>query len=132
MIFEFYGEPVAKGRARVFKDRAGNIRGVTPTKTRAYEDSIKLQAIEQMKNEPMFDGALLLRVDIFRSFPKSMSKKKRAEALPVTRPDLDNYVKAIKDALSGIVWYDDSQVVSLLARKFYRDKPGVFIEIVNL
>lgn len=36
------------------------------------------------------------------------------------RPDLDNLVKAVKDAMTGVVYRDDSQIVELLAKK----KPG--------
>lgn len=62
--------------------------------------------------------------------PKSWSKRKQADALagqlmPTTKPDLDNCVKAIFDAVNGIVWTDDVQVVGLRVRKVYGATPGV-------
>jgi Holliday junction resolvase RusA-like endonuclease len=132
MIYRFvvYGEPVGKARARVFKDKAGNIRAVTPTKTRKWEDSIKLQAIAALGGKPLLDQSIFLHVTFIRSFPKSMSKKKRIEAQPTTKPDLDNYIKAVKDALRGIVWRDDSLICSLSAIKCYGDPPRVEISCI--
>ena len=76
-----------------------------------------------------------LSVKVYRSIPKSFSKKKHAAAaegtiLPTTKPDLDNYIKGIKDALSSIVWHDDNQVVEYRnCAKLYSDKPRVVIEV---
>jgi Holliday junction resolvase RusA-like endonuclease len=50
-------------------------------------------------------------------------------ACPTTKPDLDNLVKFIKDALNGIFWYDDSYVVEIQARKKYSESPRIEIEI---
>lgn len=45
------------------------------------------------------------------------------------KPDLDNLVKALKDALTGIVWKDDAQIVSLCARKTYGDRPAIYVKV---
>jgi len=42
---------------------------------------------------------------------------------PTTKPDIYNLVKGIKDSLSKFLWYDDSQVTELVARKLYSDNP---------
>jgi Holliday junction resolvase RusA-like endonuclease len=50
-------------------------------------------------------------------------KKQRAAALgeltPISKPDLDNVVKAIKDGCNKVAWKDDSQVIDLVAKKRY-------------
>lgn len=56
--------------------------------------------------------------------PKSYTKKKRAECLdclirPAKKPDIDNVLKAVLDALNGFAYDDDRQVVSVTCRKFY-------------
>jgi Holliday junction resolvase RusA-like endonuclease len=48
---------------------------------------------------------------------------------PTSRPDTDNYIKSVQDALNGIVWKDDSQVVALIADKWYSDKPRIEIDV---
>jgi crossover junction endodeoxyribonuclease RusA len=42
-----------------------------------------------------------------------------AGTLPTTRPDVDKLARAILDALTGIVWVDDAQVVALHVAKRY-------------
>ncbi len=73
-------------------------------------------------------------MDIYRQIPKSTSKKRRKlknerVIRPIVKPDIDNYTKGILDSLNGIVWKDDSQVVSLIANKYYSDNPRVEIQI---
>ena len=48
---------------------------------------------------------------------------------PTTKPDIDNLVKGIKDSLSKFLWYDDSQVTELVARKLYSDNPRAEVTI---
>ena len=45
--------------------------------------------------------------------------KKKTREYPTGRPDLDNYIKAVMDALNGWVWKDDSQIVHVEACKLY-------------
>ena len=53
------------------------------------------------------------------TMPKSRHRKKepRPSEWHTKRPDLDNVVKAVKDAANGIVWRDDSQVCKMAAHK---------------
>jgi crossover junction endodeoxyribonuclease RusA len=50
---------------------------------------------------------------------------------PTVAPDLDKYVRAVNDGLTGIAFVDDSQVIKILATKEYADTPGVDIEVTN-
>jgi Holliday junction resolvase RusA-like endonuclease len=43
--------------------------------------------------------------------------------------DLDNAVKAIADALNGIVWADDRQVHELVARRVDDGQLGVLVRV---
>lgn len=51
------------------------------------------------------------------------------EILPQKKPDIDNVVKIIMDALNGAAYKDDKQVVSVFASKFYDDDPKVIVEV---
>lgn len=51
---------------------------------------------------------------------------------PVTKPDADNYAKGPLDAMKGIIWKDDGQIVDLIARKFYSSKPRIEITVRTL
>ncbi len=45
--------------------------------------------------------------------------------LPAKKPDIDNVVKAVLDALNGVAYRDDTQVIELHVRKSYSEKPRV-------
>lgn len=132
------GTPVAKARARVRVVKAGDGRSFasayTPAKTRKYEDVLRLAASEAMNGRPPLDGMVRVRIVARLPIPTSFSKAKRGAAVsgdlrPTTRPDVDNYAKAVLDALNTIVWRDDSQVIDLYVSKFYDDKPCLAIEV---
>ncbi len=123
--FTIYGEPVAKGRPRVTK------KGITytPEKTKTAEQSFQAQAWQHRPCKQI-EGALSLRVIFYRSLPKSISKKKSGMALagwilPTTRPDLDNCLKLVKDAMNGIFYHDDSQICKVVTEKYYSNNPRI-------
>lgn len=65
--------------------------------------------------------------------PKSWSKaKKESVRYKTSKPDLDNLAKTVLDALNGIAFVDDSQVVDLRLSKVYADKEGTNIKVVEL
>ena len=137
IAFTIPGEPVAKGRARAFV-RAGRVAHYTPAKTENYEARVAIFARQAMAGALPLAGAVSLSVVARFSIPASWSKKRRQAAMAglvhfTKRPDLDNVLKAIKDGMNGIVWLDDSQVVSLVdCRKEYAEQPGVDVIVAGL
>lgn len=132
---EVLGEPVAQGRPRA-TTRNGKTRMYDPEKSRDYKDYVRLVAAQNAPIKPI-SGAVRMVLYVYRPIPKSFSKKKREKAVgkelrPTTKPDIDNYVKGIKDALKGIIWNDDSQVVEIIAAKWYSENPGIEIMIEEL
>ncbi len=137
LFFTVPGQPVAKGRARSFV-RNGHVAHYTPEKTVKYESEVKRCAIAAQSAKggavALMEGPLSLSVEAYFQIPESWPKVKKAKALageirPVSRPDLDNVVKAIKDGLNMVAWKDDSQVVFLTARKSYSDRPRVMVSV---
>lgn len=83
------------------------------------------------------EHAVELCLTFYRPMPKGKSKKwyenaKNGVVLPTSRPDVDNYVKLVKDALNGYLWLDDSQVTDIIARKRYSDTPRIEIEVQEI
>ena len=121
--------PVAKARPRVTM-RGGFARAYTPKKTAQFEHIVAdCCPLHQPISTPCH-----LSVTFHLPIPKSWSKAKQkaaqdGELLPVTRPDIDNYIKAVMDALNGVAYEDDSQVVTLTAAKLYSADPRVEIQI---
>jgi Holliday junction resolvase RusA-like endonuclease len=69
--------------------------------------------------------------------PASWSKRKAADAItghirPTSRPDVDNYLKAILDAINSIVIADDAQVVEVFAKKKFGIAPKMLATIYPL
>jgi Holliday junction resolvase RusA-like endonuclease len=127
------GLPIAKGRARM-STRGGFVRSYTPAKTRKYEAQVSSYAAEAMGREPFFDGPVEVEIQAGMMIPQSWSKKKRESAQqlitwPVSRPDLDNIIKAALDGINEVVFADDSQVVKLYGSKFYSATPHLKITI---
>ena len=128
--FTVPGEPVAKGRPRI--TRHGTY---TPEKTMNFETLVKYEYINQCGKHRFADNAqLALDVVAYRSIPKSTSKKKRVmmeygTLLPITKPDWDNIGKSVSDALNGIAYHDDSQVVDARVRKIYSNEPRTVVRI---
>jgi Holliday junction resolvase RusA-like endonuclease len=54
----------------------------------------------------------------------------KAPPAPDVMPDLTKLVRAVEDALTGVVWKDDGQVVDQVNRKRYGTRSGVFILVV--
>lgn len=133
--FTIYGEPVAQGRPR-FARRGKFTQAYDPPDSREYKKYVKLMA-SQNRPIKLIEGPVNLKLLIYRPLLKSMSKKKKAAALtgtlrPIKKPDVDNVAKGIMDAMTGIIWQDDKQVVSLQVAKFYSDQPRVEVKVVPL
>ena len=131
------GEPVAQGRPK-FSTVGGHPRAVDPAKSREYKQIVSVMARQKMEcdGRPLMDGPLRLCVNVFRVPPKSMGKRKGVEACAMlkgiqTKPDLDNYIKLVSDALNGVVFADDSQIVAIDAEKRYADIPGMVIRVME-
>jgi Holliday junction resolvase RusA-like endonuclease len=132
-----FGAPVPKGRPRATSFN-GHARMFTPAKTRRYEDLIRLEAGRVMEGRDQLQGALSVKIRAFMPMPQALAKHKTkgplaeaGEIRPITRPDCDNMAKSV-DALNGIVWHDDAQVVSLTVDKFYSVRPRLELEAAEL
>ena len=108
-----------KGRPRGVM-RPGGRRFLTPDKTLSQEAMVRWYANLAMQGRPLFTGPVSLAVNVQHTYPKSWSEKRKKTTKWVTgRPDLDNVLKLIADALNKIVWDDDAQVASVVMTRQY-------------
>lgn len=132
--FSIPGDPKGKGRPRF-----GQGRTYTPQSTAAYEDFIRFcYNLRYHQNSPIAaDIPLSVNINAVFEIPKSFSKAKRAAALkdeirPTKKPDCDNVIKIILDALNGLAYADDKQVVCVSCEKRYGEQSRVNVEINKL
>ena len=125
-VFTFIvkGKPQSKLRPRVVTNKyTGGKHAYTPKKTESYENLIRWS---YKAAGGQYMGEKLLEVDIkaYYPIPKSTTKKRKleieqGEIRPQTKPDCDNIIKGVLDALNSVAYYDDKQVVSVSCNKYY-------------
>lgn len=111
IAFVVHGLPIAQPRHRATA-RNGYVHLYLPTDhpVHAYKRLIAAAALEQKKG--VIEGAI--RLDILFSFLPAKSARGIKTQFKISKPDLDNLAKAVKDAItdSGL-WIDDAQVVEM-------------------
>jgi Holliday junction resolvase RusA-like endonuclease len=125
LSFFMPGLPVAKGRPKFVRATG---RAFTPAKTVAAERGIAQFAAAAMAGRPLFNIPVELRVVAYLLPPKTRTKAERAlpwAGFRGSRPDVDNYIKAVMDACIGVVFTDDALVASIHAAKIYDVQPGL-------
>lgn len=126
MDFIVDGKPQGKQRPR-FSRISKTV--YVPTKTAKYEKQIA-KAYTDSGGRYISAGCYVsVAVHAFFPVPKSYSKKRREDCLervlrPDKKPDMDNILKVVLDALNGVAYVDDKQVVELIGRKYYTESDG--------
>jgi len=121
--FMVLGTPVPKGRPR-FARRGKFVSTYSPKTTVDYESKVSESAKLAMGASEPLETPVGAYIYITLPVPASYSKKRTEACLsgeerPTKKSDIDNYCKAIFDGMNGIVFVDDSLVVSLHATKVY-------------
>ena len=121
--FMVEGTPVPKGRPR-FARRGKFVSTYSPKTTVDYETKVAEAAQLAMGSSEPLETPVGAYIYITLPIPASYSKKRKQECLsgqerPTKKSDIDNYCKAIFDGMGGIVFLNDSQIVSLHSTKVY-------------
>ena len=107
--------------------------------TKAWRQAVKVAAMTKYEG-PLLDGPLALRVTFFMRRPKSHYRtgkhagelKPNAPKWHAKQPDTTKLLRSTEDALTGVIWRDDSQVVFQTAGKKYGEKPGALITVEQM
>ena len=126
--FKVPGEPHPKGRPRASL-RNGVPVIYTPKSTSEYEEYVRGCYQNQVFSEMIPAGIpLCMTVMCKLKIPESTTKKTKDMMLkgfikPTKRPDIDNILKAVMDALNGVAYHDDAQIQVSTIGKHYGDDP---------
>lgn len=136
-VFFIPGKPKGKGRPRFGKGYT-----YTPERTVDYENLIQWSFLKAYpgRTTPVAERAVSVSIRAFFTIPKSTPKGKKAkmqngEIAHTKKPDLDNIIKAVLDALNGLIYADDKQITEIKATKGYaytHDDEGILVEVVFL
>ena len=135
VTFTVYGDPKGKARPK-FANIGGFIKSYQTKEQNAAENYVKMAYLEAAKGVYL-TGPLEMKVTAYFQVPKSVSIKKGAAMVggiirPLIKPDYDNIVKSIADALNKVAYDDDKQIVSGSFDKFYSDRARTIVEIKEL
>lgn len=140
ITFSVTGDPQGKARPKVTRAKNGLSLTYTPDKTVAYEELIRLRYLSAAGSFRFEAGKQLrMRVVAFFAIPKSKPKKTQAamklnQIRPTKKPDFDNIFKIICDALNGVAYADDAQIVEAQISKRFtgNDTPRIEVEISEI
>ena len=135
-----FGKPQPAGSKRAFVNpRTKRAVVVDDAKgSRPWKQEVAGAALDACGGEPvLLDGALILTVRFHLTRPKGHYRTGRnvhllrdsAPGYPAVKPDATKLLRAVEDALTGIVWRDDAQVVYQVASKHYGAPERCEIEV---
>ena len=121
------GEPKGKERPRFCHN--GQI--YTPKQTTTYEQQIIFDYYKQCGNVKFNENSQLeLSVAAYFKIPKKKKAEMRIGGIrPTKKPDGDNILKAVADALNGVCYKDDKNIVKMSIEKFYSDVPRIEVVV---
>lgn len=133
ICFTVMGKPQGKARPRFDSRRKVTY---TPKSTKNYETLVRTSYITQCKDTFPLYGAVKAEIIAYYPVPKSASASERKKMLsgvkkPTLKPDIDNIIKAILDALNGCAYRDDASVTMVIAEKRYSETPRVVVKLTD-
>ena len=105
-------------------------------KAKPWKVTVAACALAARTSPALLDGPIKLKLTFILARPKghhgARGLKPSAPKYPTTRPDVLKLARAVEDALTGIVWRDDAQIVSEHLFKEFGEPERVEVEIQEL
>lgn len=130
LAFAVLGDPVPQGSKRI--GRAGGRPDGRPLildwkghalRSWRFQVAVLARAAKIRAELELFEGPVA--VSLYFRLRRGLTVRRW---MPSTKPDLDKLVRAVFDSLTGVVWRDDAQVVSVSATKVYGE-PGLEVVV---
>lgn len=132
--FSVTGVPQPRGSKKAMPNRAGGRPLMVDDNPRSkpWMATVASEAALAMKGRPLFGGPLKLSAVFWFPRPKSHYRTgknahiRRDDAPMVhsNKPDCDKLIRAVGDAMTGVVYRDDSQLAALDVQKRYSEHAG--------
>ena len=135
--FDVAGMPAPQGSMRAFvRNGHAVVSHARRASLEAWRIAVAQEARAAMHAADLFGGSLAVRIVFRLPRPSSHTGKRgllpSAPLYPITAPDADKLLRAVLDALTGVVWLDDAQVGHILVRKDYAapgQSPGASVDV---
>jgi Holliday junction resolvase RusA-like endonuclease len=149
LAFTVLGKPQPAGSKRAFAIKRGGV----PTgkvavadanpRVKSWQQEVRVaarQAAVDAGIDSLFVGPLELRAWFYVPRPRNHYRTGRnshllrdsAPTWPIVRPDTTKLLRGLEDALTGVVWFDDAQVVVQAARKVFGEPARTEVEVRRL
>lgn len=145
--FTVFGDPVSKQRPRTVRNKKGYgqtaVHTYTPSKTKNQEEKIAL-VYRSIYGDFRFekDVPLMMVCKFYFKIPGTLNGKYvnkvmrekmiMGEIRPLNKWDTDNLIKTVADGGNGVIYEDDSQIVEMVASKYWSDEPRTEIFVARL
>jgi len=99
-----------------------------------YKERAMVQWYASQQTSEFLEGPIHVYYEFHLPIPKSFSKKNRALAISgelchTKKKDCTNIIKFVEDAIKGLLFEDDAQVVSGKFKKLYSENPRTIIRL---
>ena len=128
--FTVLGRALPQGSKNAFKTGNRVVLVEASKGLKPWRSVVALEAkltMDEVQDQSLIEGAVAVEI-LFQFVPGKTVKRKDM----TTKPDVDKLSRAILDALTGVCWKDDSQVVELRVRKQYGVADLVRIAVMEL
>lgn len=133
MVYEFEvpAKIIGKGRPRL-NSYTGQV--YTPTRTKDYESLVEQYFLLKYPRYKTIEGRVKVSIVGYFEIPKSTSKSMKEQMLqnkisPTKKPDIDNVVKIVLDAMNKFAFKDDTQITKIEVEKIYSDIEKLYVKI---
>lgn len=136
LSFTVYGVAAPAGSKTAGVSKSGKVFVRDDAKKgKPWRQNVAQAAGEAMNGTGLLDGALELRLTFYVPRPKSHyganGLRPSSPLYPTKRPDVTKLIRAVEDALTGIVWRDDAQVVRQHATKLYGEPARAEVKVME-
>ena len=129
--FEIHGDPIPQKQTQFIRST-----GIAYDPSKKHRTQIQWQTRPHAPKEPL-QGPVSVDLWFYFSVPKSTSGIKRRQMLNhvihhIKKPDGDNCAYLVTNALKGIFYRDDSQIIDLTIHKRYAEVPKTVVRIIAI
>ena len=129
--FEVIGDIKGKARPRV---NTYTCKAYTPENTKDYEMLIKQYFKLKYPRYVPLENRVSVKIVAQFKIPKTATKKYKelimeGKLSPTKKPDIDNIVKIILDALNKMAFKDDNQITKIEVEKIYGNDEKIYVKI---